>query len=257
MIAARIRGWSAWSPGLEDSQAWQGWSENPSELASEGRPEARFLPAMLRRRCGSLARIMLTTAFDCCDADELAEVNTVFASRHGNINESIDLLDRLAFGKPLSPTKFSHTVHNAQAGLFSIASGNRLPSSSIAAQDDSFACGYLEALTLLERYRERSVLLVVGDVPLAPVFAHLVDEPVGSYGLALLLETHDSDARDSLVFGMRASNGNSSSTASSAPSWPDAIEFLRWYLSGESTLVLGRGDRRWRWQRNGNGASAA
>lgn len=198
---------------------------------------------------------MLTAAFDCCDADEIAEVNTVFASRHGNINESIDLLDRLALQKPLSPTKFSHTVHNAQAGLFSIASENRLPSSSIAAQDDLFACGYLEALTLLERYPERKVLLVVGDVPLTPVFAHLVDEPVGSYGLALLLAIHDHDTPDSLSFEMTTSTGPPG--LHRAPIWPDSIEFLRWYLTGEPALVLGHGRRRWHWQRNGNGVSSA
>lgn len=260
MIAASVRSWSAWSPGLGDAKAWRDWSANPCELAGEGRPEARFLPALLRRRCGSLARIMLTTAFDCCEAAEIGEVNTVFASRHGNINESIDLLDRLAFDKPLSPTKFSHTVHNAQAGLFSIASGNRLASSSVAAQDDSFACGYLEALTLLERDPRRSVLLIVGDVPLAPVFARLIDEPPGSYGLALLLAVQDRDAPDSLAFAMTSTPATTSATESPSPHrqpiWPDAIEFLRWYLSGESDLILGRGRRRWKWQRNGEGVSA-
>jgi hypothetical protein len=258
VIAVRVRGWSAWSPGLEDAKAWESWSANPSELASDGRPEARFLPALLRRRCGSLARIMLTTAFDCCDAAEIAEVNAVFASRHGNLNESIDLLDRLAFGKPLSPTRFSHTVHNAQAGLFSIASENRLASSSVAAQGDSFSCGYLEALTLLERYPERSVLLVVGDVPLAPVFARLVDEPAGSYGLALLLAAVDRGVPGSLAFTMNGTPGSAAEPpgAHRAPIWPDAIEFLRWYLSDESHLVLGRDRRRWHWQRSGIGESS-
>jgi len=258
VIAVSVRGWSAWSPGLEDEEAWRGWSTNPCELAGEGRPEARFLPAMLRRRCGSLARIMLTTAFDCCEAEEIAEVNAVFASRHGNINESIDLLDRLACEKPLSPTKFSHTVHNAQAGLFSIASENRLASSSVAAQHDSFACGYLEALTLLERHPERSVLLVIGDIPLAPVFARLVDEPAGVYGLALLLAAGDLDAPDSLAFTMSAAPASTTEPPGShrVPSWPDAIEFLRWYLSDESQLVLGHGRRRWHWQRNGIDASS-
>ena len=242
MIAATVRRWSAWSPGLEDADAWSNWCTAPTELAAEGRPDARFLPAMLRRRCGSLARIMLTAAFDCCEQAELAEVATVFASRHGNINESIDLLDRLAEHQPLSPTAFSHTVHNAQAGLFSIAAANRRASSSIAAQQDSFACGYLEALTLLERDPERPVLLVVGDVPLAPTFAPLVDEPPGAYGLGLLL------ARDGegtpLAFG-RPPETDEPRLAR----WPDAIEFLRWYLSGEPGLVLGSARRPWRWQR--------
>ncbi len=189
---------------------------------------------------------MLTTAFDCVDADEIAEVNTVFASRHGNINESIELLDRLAEEKPLSPTKFSHTVHNAQAGLFSIAAQNRLPSSSLAAQEDTFACGYLEALTLLERYPDRKVLLVIADVPPAPTFAAMIEEPAGSYGLALLLGV--ADGEDSLEFGISAASDPGESRA---PVWPDAIEFLRWYLCGEPALALGQGRCSWHWKRSG------
>jgi len=242
VIAATVRRWSAWSPGIEDAQAWSHWCAAPSELASEGRPDARFLPAMLRRRCSSLARIMLTAAFDCCSETELGEVATVFASRHGNINESIDLLDRLAERQPLSPTAFSHTVHNAQAGLFSIAAANRRASSSIAAQRDSFACGYLEALTLLEREPDRPVLLVVGDVPLAPTFAALVEEPAGSYGLGLLLAREGEGTE--LAFGRPPD-----ASAPEPARWPDAIEFLRWYLSGESSLVLGSARRPWKWQR--------
>ncbi len=242
MIAATVRRWSAWSPGLETAGAWSSWCAAPTELAAEGRPEARFLPAMLRRRCGSLARIMLTTAFECCDETELAEVATVFASRHGNINESINLLDRLAQRKPLSPTAFSHTVHNAQAGLFSIAAANRRASSSIAAQQDSFASGYLEALTLLERDPDRPVLLVVGDVPLAPTFAPLVEEPAGSYGLGLLL-ARDGEGTE-LTFGRDPEYDEPEPAR-----WPDAIEFLRWYLSDEPSLTLGSARRPWKWTR--------
>jgi hypothetical protein len=242
MIAATVRRWSAWSPGLEDADAWSNWCAAPTELAVEGRPDAQFLPAMLRRRCGALSRIMLTAAFDCCEEVELARVATVFASRHGNINASINLLDRLAERQPLSPTAFSHTVHNAQAGLFSIAAENRRASSSIAAQQDSFACGYLEALTLLERDPDQPVLLVVGDVPLAPTFAPLVEEPAGSYGLGLLL-ARDGEGTE-LSFG-RQPEANGPEPAC----WPDAIEFLRWYLSDESSLVLGSTRRPWKWER--------
>jgi hypothetical protein len=242
VTVATVQRWSAWSPGIEDADSWRDWCSAPRELESEGRPEALFLPALLRRRCSALARIMLTTAFDCCEEAERTEVATVFASRHGNINESIDLLDRLAENQPLSPTRFSHTVHNAQAGLFSIASGNCRASSSIAAQQDSFACGYLESLTLLQREPTRPVLLVVGDVPLAPTFAPLVDEPAGAYALALFLVGEGEGSK--LAFDLRAE------TAARQPArWPDAIEFLRWYLSGESRLILGSARRPWAWER--------
>jgi hypothetical protein len=242
MISTTVRAWSAWSPGLEDANAWSNWCEAPTELASEGRPDASFLPAMFRRRCSTLTRAMLTTAFDCCEPEEISEVATVFASRHGSINESINLLDRLAEQKPLSPTVFSHTVHNAQAGLFSIAATNRCASSSIAAQENSFACGFLEAMTMLERVPDRPVLLVVGDVPLAPTFASLVEEPPGAYALGLLLSRDGEGTR--LNFGLEAE-----ADTPGLGRWPDAIEFLRWYLSDTPSLVLGDARRPWKWER--------
>ena len=244
MIPVHLRKWAAWAPGIEDAQAWLRWCAEPRELEAEGRPEASFLPALLRRRCSPLSRIMLTVAFECCGEDERAQVGSVFASRHGNINESIELLERLAHQLPLSPTRFSHSVHNAQAGLFSIAAGNRQASSSIAAETETFASGYLEALSFLERAPERPVLLVMADVPLADVFAKLVVEPVASYGLGLLLASDGPGPR--LDFGITAGG-----KAAAPPRWPDALEFLRWLESPEPRLSLGAGPRRFEWAKSG------
>jgi hypothetical protein len=240
MIPVQLRKWAAWAPGIADAGAWRGWCAQPRELASEGFPEASFLPAMLRRRCSPLTRIVLTVAFECCAEDERSRVGSVFASRHGNINESIELLERLALDQPLSPTRFSHSVHNAQAGLFSIAAGNRQASSSIAAEEDTFGCGYLEALTFLERTPASSVLLVMADVPLAASFAGLVDEPVASYGLALHLA--NGGPGTPLEFGIESAASRSARTR-----WPDALEFVRWLESPEPRLALGSGSRRFVW----------
>lgn len=242
MSRAVLRNWSAWSPGREDAAAWRQWASAPERLARDGRPEARFLPALLRRRCSPLSRIVLTAAFECCPEEERSDVRTVFASRHGNINESIDLVESIARKGPISPTRFSHTVHNAQAGLFSIAAQNRKTSSSIAALEDTFACGYIEALTHLQREPECAVLLVVADVPLAPTFAKLIEEPAASYGVSLLLASHGEGP--TIFFGAAAAEADERTRA-----WPDAAEFLRWLLAGESELILGAGASQWRWER--------
>jgi hypothetical protein len=239
---AVLQAWSAWAPERVDAASWRRWARAPEPLGPQGRPEASFLPSLLRRRCSALARIMLTVAFDCVPAADRDRVRTVFASRHGNINESIDLLMRLARRQPLSPTRFSHSVHNAQAGLYSIAAENRRPSSSISAQEDTFACGYLEALTHLARAPEDPVLLVVADVPLAETFAAMVDEPAASYGVALLLAARGPGA--ALDFEVGPGEGD----AETLP-WPDAAEFVRWLLDGERRLRLGCGRRRWTWTR--------
>lgn len=225
-----LRGWSAWAPGLEDRLSWERWAEQPESLGREGIPDAKFLPPMLRRRCTPLTKIMLRVAFDTCPETERGAVRTVFASRHGSINESIDLIEAVVRKERLSPAKFSHTVHNAQAGLFSIAAGNREASASLAAQADTFPLGFLEALTHLEREPSRPVLFVTGDVPLAPTFAPLVSEPTASYAVGLVLATRGEGPR--IEFEITAGAGRASAQ------WPQAAEFLRWWLAGTDALQM-------------------
>lgn len=235
---ARILRWSAWSPGHETHADWEAWARAPQPLAAEGHPEARFLPPMLRRRCSPLTRILLTAAFDCLEESERGEVRTVFASRHGSVNESLGMLERIVREQRISPAKFSHTVHNAQAGLFCIAAGNRRASSSLAARADTFACGYLEALAHLEREPSRPVLYVMGDGQLVSTFAHLVDEPPGSYGVALLLGASGQ--------GPEVGFDLVDAETEAELKWPDGAEFIRWILSDEPALRLGR----FRWSRS-------
>ncbi|MEM7409371.1 MAG: beta-ketoacyl synthase chain length factor [Myxococcota bacterium] len=229
---ASVRAWAAWAPGLEERGAWEAWCEKPEPLAAEGHPKAAFLPAMLRRRCSPLTRIILTAAFECVGEEALPNVRTVFASRHGSVNESIDMLGQIAQGSRLSPMRFSHTVHNAQAGLFCIAAQNREASSSLAGREDTFGCGYLEALGHLEREPERPVLLVMGDVQLAPDFATLVDEPPRSYAVAFLLAR----SADGTELQFDVAGGDP------APEfgWPHAAEFLRFLRSTDDALSVGR-----------------
>jgi hypothetical protein len=243
-LAARVRGVAAWAPGLEDEASWRAWAAAPVALGRDGVPDARFLPAMLRRRCTPLTRIMLRAAFDVCPEPLRAEVRTVFASRHGSINESIELIECVARGLPISPAKFSHTVHNAQAALFSIATGNRRASSSLAAQEDTLASGWLEALAHLEREPERPVLLVQGDVPLAPTFAPLVDEPVASYAVAWLLAA----AGEGQPVELSLEPSEPGASRPRRP-WPEAAELLRWWLGAEPALALPGPRQRVSWRR--------
>jgi len=130
----------------------------------------------------------------------------------------------------LSPATFSHTVHNAQAGLFSIAAGNRAASSSLAAQEDTWTAAFLEALAFLERDPRAPVLVVVGDVPLAETFAPLVEEAAVPYAFAAQLAAPGAGP------GVELELVPARDSAPAAAPWPPALEFLRWWLSGESQL---------------------
>jgi hypothetical protein len=186
---------------------------------------------------------MLTAAFGCAEPEELARLRTVFASRHGSINESIGLLENVVRREKLSPATFSHTVHNAQAGLFSIAANNRAASSSLSAQEDSWAAAWIEALCFLERDPREPVLVVIGDVPLADTFAPLVAEAAVPYAFAVQVGAAGRGPAVELELA------ELDSPASAPPPWPPALEFLRWWLSPEQSLEQENRSSRARWRK--------
>lgn len=246
MRGVTIARWAAWAPGLEDRAAWEDWCRHPRALGADGAPDVAFLPPLLRRRCGRLSRMMLTAALACGSPEELAAVPTVFASRHGDIATTVALLQCLARDEPVSANRFSHSVHNTQAGLFSIAAGNRQPASALAAGRDTFACAFLEALNLLRQATGGRVLLVIGDEPMPAVFAPFADEPQAAYATAFLLEA--SAGREAIILDAEGQPGIAATAT--ATEWPAAAEFLRWLLSTEPMLALHPAPDRWNWRRN-------
>jgi hypothetical protein len=247
MTGAVVRRWCAWAPTqdggvLASAADWQGWARAPRALGAQGVPEVAFLPAGIRRRATRLTRLMLHAAFEATTAEERPLVRSVFASRHGAIHVAVEILAAIDRGEPASPLLFSHSVHNTQAGLFSIAAGNREASSSVAAEADSFAHGFLDALLHLERDPGRPVLLVMGDEPVPDPLLPLVDEPAAAYAVGLLLAREGEGAP--LELRLEASRA-----PRKAREWPDALEFVRFLASGAPELVLESGRRCWRWER--------
>lgn len=134
-------------------------------------PASTLLPPNERRRATASVRQAFRAAEDALrdavtPADELA---AVFASSDADLA----IIQRICLAllepaRPVSPTDFHNSVHNAAAGYWSIATGSRAPSSTICAYDASFAAGLLEAATLLADAGPPT-LLVSYDVPGPPL----------------------------------------------------------------------------------------
>lgn len=255
MIDVVIADWFAWAPGIDTREAWTRWAAAPEPLAEDGVPEAREVPPMLRRRCTALSKAMLTAGLGCTRVAAAGDVRTVFASRYGSINESVPLLRNIARDERMSPSRFTHTVHNAQSGLFSIAAGNRHASSALSGRAETFASGFLEAVTHLHREPDRPVLLVMGDVPLGEEFAPLTDDPRAIYSVALLLRFEGEGAK--VRFQVEGSSTLARPGVAVAAiealrrGWSDGAEFLRWLIRNEEALTLPGNGREWKWQRLG------
>lgn len=179
----------------------------------------------------------MAAAFRACPPEELASVMPVFASRHGEIETTITLLNNIADDEPFSPTAFSHSVHNTAAGYFSIATGNRQPSISLAAGRETFCFGLIEAAGLLARHPQRKVLYVWSAEPLADIYLEFADEPQVSCAVAMLLSAAGDTAIDLSLTSAQRSPGYLTE--------PYALTFVRWLLSAEPRLELNDSQRTW------------
>lgn len=112
-----------------------------------------------------------------------SQVSTVFASAHGEIETMVVLLDMIAQGEVLSPMRFKTSVHNAAGGLLSIATQSKRYSTALAAGEDSFAAGLLQAWLKLDSGEEETVALIVGDDALP----HPLDAQIQRQGKAMCL----------------------------------------------------------------------
>jgi hypothetical protein len=128
-------------------------------------PDKTLLPAALRRRAGLTTLLAVTAAHHACVAaqSDPRGLASIFASVGGEIQVTDGLCRILPDNDALlSPTQFHNSVHNATAGYWTILQGCQAPSTAIAALDDTFAMGLLEAAAQL-RQMPGDMLLVCYD----------------------------------------------------------------------------------------------
>lgn len=231
--------WQAWAPGMADSAAWGEWARGAAELVDDGSsPRLEQVKPLLRRRFSRLTRMALHVAFQCLDGRH--DLRTVFCSRHGEIHRTHTLLDEIVRAQPVSPMGFSLSVHNTASGLYSIASGNRAPSTAIAAGADTLEMGLIEALGYLNNCPDQPVLLVIADEPTPEVYRQFDDEAPFPHALALLLGAGE---QAGTPLSLRALAG------SGAAELPHSLALLRWLAGGASDCVITGARRDWRWAR--------
>jgi hypothetical protein len=227
-----------WAPGLGTPEAWSAWTKAPYRIASDEQPAVKAMPAMLRRRAGFLGKMALEVAYDCLDGR--TGIPTVFCSRHGEVARAVALLNDLVSGEPLSPTAFGMSVHNAIAGMLTIARSDQANHIALAAGSSSVEHAVIEACGLLAD-GEPMVLLVACDSPLPGLFAPYEDCEEQAHAWAWLMTPA---AGDVVTLDWCASD-----TAASG-GMPAGLEVARFYLGAAPGMTRCDGRLRWRWGRN-------
>lgn len=177
MLQVYLDAVSVLAPGLA------GWDESTKAVIS-GRQAyteqplppfpKELLPANERRRATQVMKLVLHVAdlvLQQAAIEQPQRLQSVFASSAGDS----DIIDKICSAltlteRPVSPTHFHNSVHNAPAGYWSIGSGCRQASTSLSAHDGSFSAGLLEAATAAV-VEQLPTLLVAYDYPPPPPLA--------------------------------------------------------------------------------------
>jgi hypothetical protein len=240
MMASRFRveNWAARAPGRESRAQWQCWAGAAGDAVA-GTP-GKDLPMMLRRRLTATGQAALAAAGG---ANAPREARYVFCSRHGEFTRTTRLLQAVAEREALSPADFSVSVHNALAGILSIASQSQEGHTAIANGPDSFAAGLIEAIGLLAVHADVPVLLVYFDDDLPSPYDEIEPpEAEGSLALAVLLTAGGETGLPVRVTVSAAAD------AAPAGTTRQALDFVRFLASGEAERATAGGtfDLRWR-----------
>jgi hypothetical protein len=236
----RVADWMACSPVLQERQEWLAWARGAAPEAVPAAPPV--LPASLRRRVSAVGQMMFRAIYGLHD---VPRARFVFCSRHGEYRRTKALLDAVAAREAPSPADFSLSVHNALAGLLSIAWKNDAGHTAVAAGSDSFGFGLLEAAACLAAQPDEPVLLAYFDEPLPDDYAAFRDGEEAGLALALLLLPGCGDDGDLFVSCEVKRAGD----PARPPPMEQALDFLRFLLSGEGERMSPGGAVRWRWRR--------
>ncbi len=232
-ISFGIKDWAGWMPGAATTQEWQEWvdqgapTRNDSDSSSPetNKPNVSAIPPMLRRRLSPMGRAAVSVMMPLYE--QYGPMPIVYISRHGEVSRTLDMLQDIATEEPLSPTAFSLSVHNAVAGLFSIQQKATSAITAIAATADDLIPSLLEARGQIN-HTTPYVLCVFCDAPV-PDFYHSQLTPSFLYSAAFVVSAEEE-------FSLQT---HSSTSATSE--LPQALSFLRFLLSNQSTLPCNRG----------------
>lgn len=255
MIEFTVADWAAWAPGLHEREAWLEWAKAPVAPQGDDTPALPEVPAMQRRRIERLGRMAVQAAWWCSQA-EAAGVPLVFASRHGDVQRSFELLEQLARGEPMSPTQFGLSVHNAIAALYSIIRGERGNYLALAAGRATAEAALVEAAALLADGAPE-VLVVVYDARPPEVYAGFLEEAGPFYAWSWRVRGDGIGMRLSLEWSQDAAD-SPSATADPVGTpplvddevLPAGLDALRFLLAGDAAREHRVDGLHWTWRRH-------
>lgn len=223
------------APGLETKVSWQLWFDGLSDTeVEESSPTLKQIPALLRRRFSMLGKYAAASTLNVLAENQ--KMPGIFASRHGDTGLTLSLLEEIGQDQPISPTGFSLAVHNAVAGIISIARKDKSPITAISAMNGLLLQTLFEAATQLEKHER--VFCVVYDIPLPALY-----QPYGisaPFPLALaFVVSRPSVSKATITLKSTTQVGVELST------YAEIFEFIKLLIDGQGSLVMNVNQANW------------
>jgi len=244
-IPFTVTNWLAWAPGRENRSAWTRWANPDGAPSDEAVETAPALPMTLRRRAGTFGQKVIATALGGGNAET---AYYVFASRHGELARTVNILDDIVGQQTPSPAEFSMSVHHALAGLLSIHAGNRNGHTAIAAGVDTFGFGFMEAAVHAADHTGIPTLLIYHDAPMPTEYQPLSDADSRTLPLVVALQFGASQSGVASGSFTAAPAGAAMEDGLAVTSAP--CDFLRFLLSDAAEAVSAGERMAWSWRRD-------
>lgn len=133
----------------------------------------QLIPMKIRRRLSKASKLALASSLEVNQQlDDQPIDSIIFASQHGELSHTVNILNDLAQENVLSPMEFSQAVHNTASGLFSIIEKINTPATSIACGKDTFLMAMLDALIQLNSIQNK-ILFTIFDENILPIYQSL------------------------------------------------------------------------------------
>ena len=140
----RVEDWVVKTHGISSKKHWLDWSSNTQPFCTDEAIAVNFVPKSILRRASQQTTLALDAALELTLG--LTPDYLIFASQHGEITRSRELLDAIERRTDLSPTAFSQSVHNTAVGQYTIIKKSNTKATSIAAGQKTICMALIEAL---------------------------------------------------------------------------------------------------------------
>lgn len=143
-------------------------------------PDIKFIPSLLARRLTKVEKIGLFLTHELEPLPETYQI--VFASRFGEWQQTIDLIQQFFNEKEMSPAGFSHSVHNAMPGMLSVLAKNMNSYTSIAAKEWTIENALIESFCA-----KKPVLFVFAEEETPVFYQTKMTSKINGQGVAFII----------------------------------------------------------------------